>query len=76
TECDRFLNAMFILPKWSEVDAINLNKLEFLKNPVIKVLAKHTDDQEAKKADSDIAKGLEAQLLLAKDARIMLTTNL
>ncbi|CAG8773804.1 18601_t:CDS:1, partial [Racocetra fulgida] len=47
----------------------NLNKLESLKNPVVKVLAKHTSDQEAKKADSDIAKGLEAQLLLAKDAR-------
>ncbi|CAG8518668.1 6537_t:CDS:2, partial [Racocetra fulgida] len=69
TECDRFLNAMFILPKWSEVDTINLNKLEFLKNPVVKVLAKYTSDQEAKKADSDVAKGLEAQLLLAKNAR-------
>ncbi|CAG8646580.1 2743_t:CDS:2, partial [Racocetra persica] len=40
----------------SEVDAVNLNKLESLKNPVVKVLAKHTSDQEAKKADSDIAK--------------------
>ncbi|CAG8775040.1 5685_t:CDS:2, partial [Racocetra fulgida] len=68
TECDRFLNAMFILSKWSKVDAVNLNKLKSLKNPVVKVLAKHTGDQEAKKADSDIAKGLEAQLLLAKDA--------
>ncbi|CAG8846512.1 34800_t:CDS:1, partial [Racocetra persica] len=76
TERDRFLNAMFILPKWSEVDAVNLNKLEFLKNPVVKVLAKHTGDQKAKKADSDIAKGLETQLLLTKDARVMLTANL
>ncbi|CAG8519411.1 5661_t:CDS:2 [Racocetra fulgida] len=68
TERDRFLNAMFILLKWSEVDAVNLNKLESLKNPVVKVLAKHTGDQEAKKADSNIVKGLETQLLLAKDA--------
>ncbi|CAG8823426.1 12893_t:CDS:2, partial [Racocetra fulgida] len=56
TEYDRFLNAMFILPKWSEVDAVDLNKLESLKNPIVKVLAKYTGDQEAKKANSDVAK--------------------
>jgi len=30
----------------------------------------------AKKANSDVAKGLEAQLLLAKGARVMLTANI
>ncbi|PKB95962.1 hypothetical protein RhiirA5_242033, partial [Rhizophagus irregularis] len=31
---------------------------------------------EAKKADSDTAHGLEAQLLLARESRVMLTANL
>jgi ATP-dependent DNA helicase PIF1 len=36
----------------------------------------HTGGNEAKKADSDVAHGLESQLLLARGARIMLTMNL
>ncbi|CAG8742358.1 11777_t:CDS:1, partial [Racocetra fulgida] len=40
----------------SEVNAVNLNKLEFLKNAVVKVLAKHIGNQEAKKANFNIAK--------------------
>lgn len=41
-----------------------------------KILAIHTGGNEAKKASSDVAKGLEPQLLLAKGARVMLTANL
>ena len=44
--------------------------------PVAKILAVHTGGNEAKRADSDVAHGIEAKLLLARGARIMLTTNL
>ncbi|CAG8656549.1 10685_t:CDS:2, partial [Racocetra fulgida] len=50
--------AMFILPKWSDVDAINIDKLGSLNYLIAKILAVHTGDQEAK--------GLKSQLLLAK----------
>ncbi|CAG8576779.1 767_t:CDS:2 [Racocetra persica] len=39
---------------------------QFREHSVAKVFAKHTSNQEAKKADFDIAKSLEAQFLLAK----------
>ena len=67
---------MFILTKWSDVNIINIDQIRFLNVPVAKILAVHTGGNEAKKADSNIAHGLEAKLLLARGARIMLTTNL
>ena len=36
----------------------------------------HTGERESKKANSDTAKGLEAELLLAKGSRVMLTANI
>ena len=53
-----------------------MEKLKSLNCPVAKIKAVHTGGSEAKNADSDTAKGLESQLLLAKGARIMLTANL
>lgn len=50
--------------------------LRNLNCPVAKICAVHTGGREAKRASSDVAKGLEAQLLLAKGCRIMLTANL
>ena len=50
--------------------------LRLLNCPVAKVLAVHTGGSEARKVTSDVAKGLEAQLLLAKGARVMLTANI
>jgi len=47
-----------------------------LNYPIAKILAVHTGGHEAKRANSDVAKGLEAELLLAKGARVMLTANL
>ncbi|CAG8590640.1 6884_t:CDS:2 [Paraglomus occultum] len=73
-ECNRFLDAVYILTRWINVEFIN--KLRSLNHPVVKILAVHTGGREAKNADSDMAKGLEAQLFLAKGARIMLTANL
>jgi len=50
--------------------------LRSLNCPVAKILAIHDRGFEAQKADSDIAKGLKAQLLLAKSARVMLMANI
>ena len=53
-----------------------MEKLRSLNCPIAKIKAVHTGGSEAKNADSDTAKGLESQLLLAKGSRIMLTANL
>ena len=73
---NRFSNAMFILTNWTEVNAVNLERLRSLNVPVAKIKAIHTGSSEAKKADSDTANGLEAELLLARGTRVMLTVNL
>lgn len=75
-ERDRFSDAIFILTKWADVDRVNIEMLCSLNRPVAKILAIHTGGIEAKRANSDVAMGLEAQLLLAKGSRIMLTANL
>jgi ATP-dependent DNA helicase PIF1 len=71
TELDGFNNTTFILTKWTEVNTINM---ELRQLNVINAI--HTGGKEAKKADNDVAIGLEAQLLLARGARVMLTANL
>jgi hypothetical protein len=47
--------------------------LRKLNQPVAKICAVHTGGREAKRANSDVEKGLEAQLLLTKDCHVMLT---
>ena len=75
-ERDRFKDAMFVSTKWEEVHTINNEKLRSLNVPVAKIIAVHTGGDEAKKANFETAHRLEAELLLARGARIMLTTNL
>jgi ATP-dependent DNA helicase PIF1 len=74
-ERDQFSGAVFILTIWDDVDRVNTDMLRTLNCPVAKISAVHTGGGEAKKANSDVAKGLEAMLLLAKGARVMLTAN-
>ena len=50
--------------------------LRTLNCPVAKINAVHTGEKEAKRADSDVAKGLESSLLISKGCRIMLVANL
>ena len=76
TERDKFKDSTLVLPTWNDVDTINMEKLRSLNCPIAKIKAVHTGGSEAKNADSDTAKGLESQLLLAKGARVMLTANL
>src|SRR5438045_2276392 len=70
-EEDRFKDATFVSTRWVEVRAINLEKLRSLNAPVAKITAVHTGGNEAKQANSEIAHGLEAELLLARGSRIM-----
>jgi len=72
----RFLDAVFIQSTWTDVNMVNIEMLRKLNCPIAKIHAIHTGGKEAKRASSDIAKGLEAELLLAKSCRIMLTANL
>ncbi|CAB4422449.1 unnamed protein product [Rhizophagus irregularis] len=76
TENNQFMDAIHITPRKANVDEINIGKLKSLNAPVARVRAVHTGSNEASKADSDTAKGLEAQLLLSKGARVMLRANL
>ncbi|CAG8731859.1 2835_t:CDS:2 [Cetraspora pellucida] len=72
-----FLDATSLLPRKVDVDEVNFNKLRSLNCPVAKVRAIHDlGGCEASRADSNMAKGLEACLLLARGARIMLRANL
>ena len=73
---DRFLKATCIIPQRSDVDEFNMNKLASLNCPVAAINAVHTGGSEARKADFNVAKGLQACLLLAKGAKVMLRTNL
>jgi ATP-dependent exoDNAse (exonuclease V) alpha subunit len=75
-ERKEFSEAVHILTKWEDVDKINIEKLKALNRPIAKILAIHTGGREAKKANSDMAKGLDSQLLLAKGARVMLIANI
>jgi ATP-dependent exoDNAse (exonuclease V) alpha subunit len=58
------------------VNKINLNKIRSLNQPVTKMHAVHTGGSEASKADFETAKGLEAEVLLCRKARVMLTANI
>jgi len=72
----QFSDAICITPRRIDVDEINYDKLRSLNVPVARIRAIHTGGSEASKADSDLAKGLESQLLLARGARVMLRANL
>ncbi len=71
-----FSNTTCVLSHKSDVVEFNIDRLKLLNCPVARINAIHEGGFEAHKADSDVAKGLECQLLLARGARIMLKTNL
>ena len=75
-EREQFSDAVSILTTWNDVDRVNTETLRSLNWLVAKILAEHTGGKEAKKANSDMAKGLETKLLIAKRSRIMLMANL
>ncbi|GBC48412.2 ATP-dependent DNA helicase PIF1 [Rhizophagus irregularis DAOM 181602=DAOM 197198] len=75
-ERDRFQDAVFIHTTWPEVYKVNIEMLRRLNRPIAKICAVHSGGRTAKRAKSDVAKGLEAEILLAKGCRVMLTSNI
>lgn len=75
-ENKQFSDATYIFPRKADVDEFNFDKLRILNCPVARINIIHTCGNEACKADSDVAKDLEAQLLLARGTRVMLRANL
>ncbi|CAG8808303.1 20251_t:CDS:2, partial [Cetraspora pellucida] len=73
---NQFSNATYILPRKVEVNKININMLKSLNSPIARIYTIHTGGNEASKADSDMAKGLESQILLAMGTYVMLRANL
>jgi len=53
-----------------------MESLRSINRLVAKIIAMHTGGNEAKRVTSDVTKGLEGQLLLAKGSHIMLTANI
>jgi ATP-dependent DNA helicase PIF1 len=70
------LDAIYITPRKVDIAKINISKLKSLNAPVARICAVHTGGNGTSKADSDTAKGLEAELLLCKGAQVMLRANL
>ncbi|CAG8668017.1 15339_t:CDS:2 [Cetraspora pellucida] len=54
-EHEQFSYTTYILPKWSDVNIVNIDKLRSLNIPVAKLLAIHTGSTDAKSADADTA---------------------
>jgi ATP-dependent DNA helicase PIF1 len=75
-EKEQFSDATYLFPRKADVNEFNIDKLKSLNCPIARIDAIHTGGNEARRADSDIAKGLEARLLLARGARVMLRSNL
>jgi hypothetical protein len=65
----RFSDATCIMPCRSDVEEFIINtKLRSLNSPVARINAVHTGGSEARKADSDMAKGFEPYILLSRNA--------
>ncbi|OXV10620.1 hypothetical protein Egran_01619, partial [Elaphomyces granulatus] len=73
-EMHRFDDALHILAKKKHVGEHNMHSLAQMRTPVIRIKARHNVPAAAN-ADEDEAEGLHPQVLLAKKARVMLTTN-
>ena len=79
-EDEAFQSAVRLYPTHGKERAYNkakLNQLHCRTNPLARILAEHRPDvASARKAEPEDAGGLVKQLVLARDARVMLTNNL
>ena len=71
-----FRDAIHLLPTRADVEDHNHHYLESAHTPVLCCKARHTGGRRAKLATEDQADGLEAELLLAIGARVMITRNI
>ena len=75
-EKDTFHDAIHLFPTREKVEDHNHHYLESINIPVLRCKARHSGGRHAKQATEDQADGLEAELLLAIGARVMLTRNI
>jgi ATP-dependent DNA helicase PIF1 len=71
-----FHDAVHLFPTRADVEDHNHHYLESTNFPVLRCKARHSGGRQAKQATEDQAEGLEAELLLAVGARVMLTRNI
>jgi ATP-dependent DNA helicase PIF1 len=71
-----FSDVIHLFPTRADVEVHNHHYLESTHSPVLRCQARHNGGSHAKKATEDQAEGLEAELLLAVGARVMLTRNI
>ena len=70
-----FQDVIHLFPTRANVEGHNHHYLEATHAPVLHCKARHHGGKYAKQATEDQAEGLEAELLLAVGARVMLTRN-
>ena len=75
-ERNTFHDAIHLFPTRADVETHNHHYLESANVPVLRCKARHSGGRHAKQATEDQADGLEAELLLAVGARVMLTRNI
>lgn len=71
-----FHDVIHLFPTRADVESHNHCYLESTHAPVLRCKARHNGGRHAKQATEDQAEGLEAELLLAIGARVMLTRNI
>ena len=71
-----FHDVIHLFPTQAAVEDHNHHHLESAHIPVLRCKARHSGGRHAKQATEDQADGLEAELLLAVGARVMLTRNI
>lgn len=71
-----FQDAIHLFPTRTAVEDHNHHHLESTHTPVLRCKARHNGGRQARIAPEDQADGLEAELLLAVGARVMLTRNI
>ena len=75
-EKNAFRDEIHLFPKRINVEDHNHHYLESAHVPVLRCKARHTGGRSAKLATEEQADGLEAELLLAVGAKVMLTRNI
>ncbi|GBC30321.2 ATP-dependent DNA helicase PIF1-like [Rhizophagus irregularis DAOM 181602=DAOM 197198] len=65
-EHDRFQDVVFIHTTWAKVYKVNIKMLRRLNWPITKICAVHSSERTAKCAKTNIAKGLEVEILLGR----------
>ena len=75
-EKQTFHDVIYLFPTWANIKDHNHHYLESANIPVLRCKARYSGGRHAKQATEDQADGLEAKLLLAIGARVMLTWNI